>query len=314
MLRQLKSFCLFVLFVLSISFLSGCDQVKSFSEYFSGPKEKRAESPSPTALPQQKTQSSEVLAPNVLAKVGNWQITIEDFNNRLKNLKQVLPEYDIVDLDSQKMVLEELIRQQLLVLDAEQSGISNKKEVTEAVEEFRKTILVREVANKLLEGVVATEAEALEYYNNNKEIFVKPAEWNVREIVANTQTGANEILIEALRGEVVFGDLARQRSIGKSAVKGGDLSFSEAPFPAMANALLSLEVGGISSVFKGPEGFYIVKLEEKKGGEAESFLEVKEEIINGLTMLKQQNVLMERLNALRLKTPVVINENLLTKE
>ena len=107
--------------------------------------------------------------------------------------------------------------------------------------------------------------------------------------------------------------MAKDRSKSKSATDGGDVGFvSEPAFPQLTSTLLSLEVGGISSVFKGPDGYYIVKLEEKKGGEQKEFKEIKGEIMEGLTLMKQQQTIMDYLKKLEAKISVKVNESLLS--
>ena len=310
----------FVLAFLIIFSFSGCDQVsnftESFKEYF-GPKEKPAQqavavsTPAPT--PQTQVNTDKPLAPNELARVGNWSITVEEFNARLAQLKEVVPEYDVDDPQAKALILEELIRQQLLVEYAEDSGLSKRKDIVDAVEEFRRTLLVREVAVQLTENVEASELEARQYYDQNKEALIEPEELRVREIVVDTQQGAKDILIELLKG-ADFSQIAQERSIGKTAAQGGDLGFiSEAPFEQMANTLSTLNIGDISSVFSGPQGFYIVKIEEKRGGEQKDFAEIKDEIKTGLTLLKQQQAILGKIEAAQKKSPVKVNEGLLTK-
>ena len=75
--------------------------------------------------------------------------------------------------------------------------------------------------------------------------------------------------------------------------------------------LLPLEEGDVSSVFKGPAGYYVVKLEEKRGGEPISFEEIKDDIIENQTLLKQQQVILDHLDRLRVNTKIKINKELL---
>ena len=90
------------------------------------------------------------------------------------------------------------------------------------------------------------------------------------------------------------------------------MGFVDQPkFPEMAGQMAVLEVGGVSSVFKGPDGFYIIKLEETKGGEPLSFDQVKEDIQSGLTLLKQQQAILKYIEDLKLKMKVETNESLL---
>ncbi len=317
---------IFIPAVLCISVLGvgGCDKIAEFKKEYFSPRPKQA---APQAAPAPVQQAAETAAPaaNVLAKVGSWTMTIEEFNERLARLKEAIPEYDINNPEAKKMVLEELVNQQLFVLDAEQRGIARQKEIADAVEELRRTLLVREVAGQLVKEVKATEQEAQDYYNQEKERLAEPVEWHVREIVANTEVGANEILAEVLKG-ADFAQMAKDRSIGKSASGSGDIGFLKplsllggryngepgfVSFAQMETILRTLEPGKVSAVFNGPEGFYIVKLEEKRGGQTKDFTEIKDEIVTGLTLLKQQKAITDHLESLKQKTPITINENLL---
>ena len=311
-----------VFFLISIFLVSlfGCDKLSEFKEYFSSKPKQTATSPAvPAPLPAAPA-SDAALPDNVLAKVGNWTITIEAFNDRLGKLKEAVPEYDTNSLEAKQLVLEELIRQQLLVADAEQAGVAQQKDIVDAIAEFRRTLLVREVAMKLTKGVEATEAEAQEYYDKNKEVLAEPAEWHLREIVANTEVGAKEILIEVLKGSD-FAQLAKERSIGKTAANGGDMGFLAEPAPDksqeqmvpdfMLGEIRGLDAGGISKVFKGPDGFYVIKVEEKKGGKTREFSDVKDDIVTGLTLLKQQQAILNHLTQLSQQMDVKINEKLL---
>ena len=68
-----------------------------------------------------------------------------------------------------------------------------------------------------------------------------------------------------------FATLAKDHSKTPSAKNGGDLGFiakgkKSAQFDQVAFSG-ALEVGGISSIFKSPDGYCVLKLEAKKGGE-----------------------------------------------
>jgi len=324
MKRNISKASTVVFLVLAVS-LTGCEQVNKLVDYFSA-KPKKASTKmlppaisSPTGVSSPETvrkaetpaTGAAEMKPNTLVKVGNWTMTIEEFAERLKALKEAVPEYDVKDLKQNKMILQELVRQQLLVDEAEKTGVAKNKDIAMAVEEFRRTLLVREMANQLVKDTKVTDAEAQKYYEDNKKDFAEPAEWHVREIVCETEDEAKKTLVELYNG-ADFADMVKQKSKGKSAWKKGDLGFIKTfDFPQMENTVSALEVGGLSGVFKGPEGFYIVKLEEKKGGAAKSFDELKTEIINGLTLLKQQQIILEHLDKLQKQTDVKQNDKLL---
>lgn len=292
----------------------GCDKLSSTFDALRKDKTKKEAVPvavkAPGAQPSTAPAASGE-AKNVMAKVGNWVLTKEDFQERLVALKELVPGYDIKDISQNKLILEELIRQQLLVQDAEGKGLAASKDVIQAVEEFRRTILVREVATKIAEGVSATDQEAQDYYTQNKTEFIAPAQWKLREIVVDTEQQAKDILVDLLKG-ADFAETAKQKSKGKTASAGGDLGLVAAfEFPQMEKTVGSLAAGDISSVFAGPQGFYIVKLEGKEGGEQKEFEEIKSDIKEGLTMLKQQQAILDYIEQLRQKTPVYVNEKLL---
>lgn len=305
--------------LIAVSALTGCDQISSLYDKFTNKKSQKIEAvPTKAAItaPQTETNpslpaASENLPENIVARVGNWSITIDDFNNKLTKLKEILPEFDPTDVNSKKLILEELVRQELLVKDAEDSGIAKDKEILETVEDFRKTLLVQEVATQLTKDVKVTEEEARDYYDKNKTDFTVKTEWKVREILVPSETEANDILVQLLQGGD-FVAIAKEKSKSATASKGGDMGWVEKfPFDQMRASVTALDKGKTSGVFKGPNGYYIVKLEDKRGGAPKPFLAIKSDLIKRLTLRKQQEIVLDRLNVLAAKTKIQVNEELL---
>ena len=290
--------------------MTGCEKVEKIKKNLSG----EAGSAKTTQTSPDKPMAMKpdvVMKADSVAKVGDWIFSKDDFEDRLDALEEAIPDFDPEDMETKKLILEELVRQQLLVKYAEESGIADKKEIVDAVDEFKKTLYVREVAQSLTEDLEVTDEEAREFYDKNAQALIEPVEVKVREIVVDSQEKANNILIELLKG-ADFAEQARLNSKSETASKGGDLGFiNQVPFPEMGSAIMSLEVGGVSSIFKGPDGFYIVKLEEKKGGEQIPFDEIEEDIIQNLTGVKQQQTILNKIEELRSKYDVQVNENLL---
>ncbi len=273
--------------------------------------EEKKATPKPEAPKASEPAPAAKIPENVLAKVGSWTITVEEFKERLAALKEVVPEYDPTNIDQNKLILEELIRQELIVQDAIKTGLAGNEDIVKAVEEFKKTLLVREVANKLTKDIDVTEEEAKEYYEANKEDFTEEAQWRVREIVVDTEEEAKQILVELYQG-ADFAEKVKEKSKSNSVWQKGDLGLkAKFDFPTMQKVAESLDVGNVSGVFSGPEGYYIIKLEEKQGGEAQAFEEIKEDIVGGLTLLKQQQAILEHLDKLRQQTDIQVNLNLL---
>ena len=310
---------LYVFGLILTTSLLGCDVISSIKEYFSksdknttaAQTEQTAPVVSQPVTPSGEVKQEEPIAANVLARVGNWKITIDEFNERLKALKDVVQDFDVTEAKNKAAILDELVNQQLLVLEAEKNGLANDKDVFAAIEEFRRTVLVREAARKLTESITVTDEEAKAFYDENKAQLMEPPQYHVREIVVDTQNKAKELLADILKG-ADFAETAKANSKGKTAAQGGDLGFlKEEPFPQMVTALLSMNVGDSSSVLKGPDGFYIVKLEEKKESKQVSFESIKKDIVANRTAFKQQQAILNHIDQLRAKTKVDINKELL---
>ena len=312
--------------------IQGCDKITSFFEYFSPSKEQPSQA-SPSEVKPMSPQAVKPAEPvpsakaaesspspasnkNVLVRVGNWSLTPQQFKDRLREIKKAYPDYDVTNSQQNSLLLEEMVRQQLMVEAAKEEGLDKNPEIDKAVKEFRKTLLVQEMAKKLTAGITVTDDEVQKYYNDNKKLMVKPTQWHVREIVTPTEEKAKDLLRQLLgENPPSFEDLAQKESIDESAWKKGDLGFiSEFPFPKMENAVKALEPGGVSSVFEGPKGFYIVKLEEVKEGEPLTFDEAKDNVKQGLTLMKQQNAIINKMVEMRKKVDFYINEELLQEQ
>jgi len=257
------------------------------------------------------TAPSAKLAANVLASVGTWTITVDEFNARLLEVKQVAPDVDINSMEIKSAILQELVRQQLIIADAEKKGLPKKADIINAVKEFQNTLLVQETVRELTKDIKVTDEDAKKFYDENKDKLVEPTEYHVREIVVGSQAKAAELFVEIMKG-ADFATIAKDNSIAKSAAQGGDLGFLNAPtFPEMGNVVLSLKVGDVSNPFNGPEGVYIIKLDETKGGKQIEFEKIKQDILQNETITRQDKIIMDYLNKLQQEFNVQINPDLL---
>ena len=134
-------------------------------------------------------------------------------------------------------------------------------------------------------------------------------------MVFDDEAAAKDALIELLKGGD-FAALAKERSRAASAANGGDLGFIKkgkrgedfTRFDAVAFSA-SLDVGQTSNVFKDKAGYYIIKLEAKKGGQSRPLSEAWDEIKRNALFIKQQQKLQEITGDLLKKTKVVVFED-----
>jgi parvulin-like peptidyl-prolyl isomerase len=290
-------------------FLTGCDLLGL------GPKKQNFSTsqavPAPTMASTPSEMPSGAMPSDALVRVGNWTLTTEEFNDRMNLLKNQVPGFKDNDPASKSAVLDELIRQELLVKDAENSDLASSKEIKDAVDDFRRTLLVQELASRLTKGVVATDEDARAYYEANRSKFAEPVTWTVREIVVGDESTAKSILVQVLQGADV-GQLAQAQSKAADSVQGGKIKpFVKAPFEAMQIAIADLDAGGVSGVFKGPEGYYIVKVDAKTGGIIRPFDDIKKNLVYALTLQKQQAIILNHLRDLADKEKPEYNKDLI---
>jgi peptidyl-prolyl cis-trans isomerase D len=106
-----------------------------------------------------------------------------------------------------------------------------------------------------------------------------------------------EAALNELKSGASFEKLAKSLSEDPgSAAKGGDLSWVAKGMmvPAFEEALFKLKKGAISEVVKSSFGYHIIKLEDIKGSEAESFASKKEALLKELKQEEATNLFYER--------------------
>lgn len=261
--------------------VTGCDKLG----FTKGPK-----------VPPKEPPVSTVVKGTMIAKINNYPVTLEELNQEIESYNSMVseerPELKITTRQQKIDYLKnELVRRILLYQAALAKGLDRKEEVIRDLEKTKQNLLVLELVRQETEKIDVSSAEIEEYYNTYKEQLKDPEERQVREIVVSAEQEAKDILIQLLQG-ADFATLAQERSRAATAKNGGDLGFIKkgAKFASFDNVAFSdtLDVGKISSIFKGPDGYYILKIEGKRGGKQKSLSELWDDIKRGLTFLKQQ--------------------------
>lgn len=242
----------------------------------------------------------------VVAKVNNAPIILEDLTKEIETYNAMVPadkpEAKITTRDQKIDYLKnEMVRRMLLYQDAMDKGLDRKEEVLQALDKTKQDLLVMELVRKEAEAVDVSSKEIEDYYNNYKDQLKEPEERQFREIVVPSEQEAKDVMIQLLQGND-FAALAKERSKSASAKDGGDLGFvkkgqKSTQFDAIAFSD-SLDAGKFSSIFKGTDGYYIIKLESKSGGKQKTLTEMWDDIKRGLTFLKQQKKIEDLINKL----------------
>jgi len=292
---------LFFMLCFLSSILIGCEKLN-----FLKPKKESQEKPKAIAVKG-----------TVIAKVNNLPITLEELNKEIDIYNNNIvpadkPELKITVRDQKINYLKnEIVRRTLLYQEALDRGLDRKEEVIQALEKTKQDLLVMELIRQEAEKVEVNSKDIEDYYNNYKDQLKEPEERRIREIAVPTEQEAKDILIQLLQG-MDFTTLAKDRSKSLSAKDGGDLGFTQKgkKFSQFDTVAFSdtLEVGKFSNIFKGPEGYYILKLEAKRGGQQKSLSDMWDDIKRGLTFLKQQQRVEDLISKLSTKAKLEFYE------
>jgi parvulin-like peptidyl-prolyl isomerase len=302
---------LFLVILLCGSFvLTGCDMFQNmFSTAPAVPKiTPKGQTPSVANQVEESVQGT------VLARINKEVITLESFDEKVKAFAALAPESKIKinTPDAKKTYLNDLVTQELLVQEARSRGIDKQKEIKDAIEEFKKQVLIRQLVKDETRGITVEPSEIEAFYNRYKKEFASPQEIKVSEIVVASEAAAKEILIGLLQGGD-FAAVAKERSAAPSASNGGSVGLVKKgdKFDKYNEVISMLEAGQVSQIFKGPDGFYIVKVDERKGGTVPSMNEVYDQIKDGLLQQKATARIQELSNKIRSEAKVEIKEDLL---
>ena len=150
-------------------------------------------------------------------------------------------------------------------------------------EEIRDEIMISEVRKRRVENQInisqrdiddnlammesrGTEAERHRYRIGH--ILIAVPDGASSEEIGEARARAEEVLGE-IRAGADFANMAVTHSDGQHALEGGDLGWRQASaLPTIfADAVLQLEVGGVSEPIHSASGFHLVKLVDKRGSE-----------------------------------------------
>jgi len=116
---------------------------------------------------------------DVLVKINDSIITLEEFNELIKFEAKVDPELDLT-AESKNRFLEYLIRKELMIQEASRLKLNREKEFIRTIEKYWECTLVRNLLDlktkELKRKILITEDDIETYYSTNKSRFDRPLE------------------------------------------------------------------------------------------------------------------------------------------
>jgi peptidyl-prolyl cis-trans isomerase C len=213
-------------------------------------------------------------ASTVVAEVEGRAITLGEVGDAIRALPPAVAQLPLDALFPH--VVETLIKQQALVVRAQQQGLDEDPTVRRRM----RAASDRELSNEYLRreiGKSVTEESLLARYNS--DVAGKPGAWEakVRVIMVPTEKEAAATIAE-LRGGADFAAVARRVSKDTTARIGGDLGFvtRDGLLPEVGAVAFALAPGELSAnPVRTASGWFAVKVEERRARPAPSFAEAR---------------------------------------
>ena len=204
-------------------------------------------------------------------------------------------------------VLSKLIEISLLSQQADRDGLANSDKANRQLAQIRQNYLADlELATFSAQNPVSDSDVQAEY--NREVASLGPqgtiVEYKVSDIAVATEEDAKTALARIKKGEA-FDKVAKSMSLAPNKVQGGAVGWVQSGqvSPQISSVLVALSVGQVSPLpIKMPQGWYLIKLEDKKSSKPPTLEQAKASIRAGLTQKKQ----FEYLNQLRQGANIVV--------
>jgi len=260
------------------------------------------------------------------------QLQGEEFDKQYERVKKEMLDTMITDLlllqmakkkqynagEEVKNYVDRLKRENNIETDAQfqqallQQGIQYEQFLKQIEENILRQILISQEVDR---SIVVDETEGVNYYKLNQAEFVEPEEYKLKAIYLSTETrSADELesrkteISDKLAAGQDFALLAAE--VGDSPLKEnqGDLGFIKKGQldKTLEEAVATLKVGETAPWVQAKNGWYRLKLEEKKESRLKPYDEVKKDIWEKLFMQKKSKKLAEFLKDLKTKNYIKI--------
>ena len=260
------------------------------------------------------------------------QLQGEEFDKQYEQVKKDMLDTMITDLlllqmakkkqynvgEEVKNYVDRLKRENNIETDAQfqqallQQGIQYEQFLKQIEENILRQILISQEVDR---SIVVDETEGVNYYKLNQAEFVEPEEYKLRAIYLSTEARSADEL-EAKKTEISdkaaagqdFAALAAE--LGDSPLKEnqGDLGFIKKGQldKILEEAVAKLKVGETAPWVQAKNGWYLLKLEEKKESRLKPYDEVKKDIWEKIFMQKKSKKLAEFLTDMKAKNYIKI--------
>ena len=224
----------------------------------------------------------------VVAKVNGKNITEADMRLAEAELGSDLG--SLPEVTKRRVLAEFLIENQLFADAAENQKLATGPDYNDRIQYWRRRSLRDLYFDKTVKDSVS-DAEAKKFYDSQVG-SAKSEEVRARHILVESKEKARELFEKVAYG-TDFAELAKQHSKDPgSKDQGGDLGyFSKGQMvPQFEEAAFKLQKGEVSQPFETQFGWHIIKVDDRRAGQAVPFDAVKDRIVGAIMHQKAQQI------------------------
>jgi peptidyl-prolyl cis-trans isomerase C len=189
-------------------------------------------------------------------------------------------------------VREALINNELLIQEANRSGVARKAEVQQQIDLTRQEVIANAMVQEYMRSHPVSDGDVQKEYERAKST-TGDREYKARHILVATDDDAKGVLAELKKG-VKFEELAQKRSLDEGTrPKGGDLDWNvPSNFDKVfSDAMVKLEKGRMTETpVRTRFGFHIIQLDDVRAVSFPKLEQVKPQI--------QQRIIAQRVEAM----------------
>ena len=272
------------------------------------------------------TAQKPISSKKILATVGKEKITDEDIMAPINMMPpQFRSRYETPE--GKKKLFERAVQMSLLSQEARRRGIDKREEVAKKIKEMADQIIIQELTKEVISDKISvSDDEIQKYYNENTSSFIEEEkikvyliQFEVKDNATAQQKAEKKHLAEKTLSRLKKGEdfepVAKELSDDKrTKTRGGNTGFftrgkrTDIYGEAFEAKAFSLKPGEISNVFEGKNGYYIIKVAERKEQKQQSLEEAKPRIERTLKQEKQKKAFDDYLESLKKRYPVEIKD------
>jgi parvulin-like peptidyl-prolyl isomerase len=225
--------------------------------------------------------------------------------------------------EGKQKLLERAVQMSLLSQEARRLNLDKKEDIARRIKEMADQFIVQELTKQeVMDKIIVSDADMLQHYNQNKSSFAKEEKVRVSLIMFEAKDNATQQVkdqkknmadqafkrvkagedFEAVAKEV--SEDTRTKSRGGNAGLFARGKRTDVYGDVFEQKAFSLPLDAVSDVFQAKDGYYIIKVMEKKAQEQETFDEVKQRIERTLKTEKQKTAMESYLEGLKKRYPV----------